>query len=250
MDNPWYDYAPFPKRPKLAWPKNARVAFCVVLPLEYYELLPAEELDQGQPLRRRVRQLHSRLPHLDAARVRQPHRHLPGARRARPLPDPRRRRGQRDGGRALSVPDRAVQEAEVRVHRPRHLGQPHDLVEDDRGRGEGRDRDLDRRDREGRRRDAQGLARPGIRREPAHAAAARRCRPRLRARLAERRPALPDEGRQEVRLDAQPAGMGRRAAALAARASTPRAIPTSSATPSSCCTTKAGRCSTCRSIPG
>ena len=42
MDNPWYDYAPFPKRPKLAWPKNARVAFCVVLPLEYYELQPPE----------------------------------------------------------------------------------------------------------------------------------------------------------------------------------------------------------------
>ena len=27
MDNPWYDYAPFPTRPKLAWPRNARVAF-------------------------------------------------------------------------------------------------------------------------------------------------------------------------------------------------------------------------------
>lgn len=43
MDNPWYDYAPFPTRPKLTWPKNARVAFCVVLPLEYYELLPPED---------------------------------------------------------------------------------------------------------------------------------------------------------------------------------------------------------------
>ena len=43
MDNPWYDYAPFPARPKLAWPRNARVAFCVVLTLEYYELLPAED---------------------------------------------------------------------------------------------------------------------------------------------------------------------------------------------------------------
>jgi peptidoglycan/xylan/chitin deacetylase (PgdA/CDA1 family) len=43
MDNPWYDYSPFPQRPKLTWPKNARVAFCVVLPLEYYELLPAED---------------------------------------------------------------------------------------------------------------------------------------------------------------------------------------------------------------
>ena len=42
MDNPWYDYAPYPKRPRLNWPKNARVAFCVVLPLEYFELIPAE----------------------------------------------------------------------------------------------------------------------------------------------------------------------------------------------------------------
>jgi peptidoglycan/xylan/chitin deacetylase (PgdA/CDA1 family) len=43
MDNPWYDYVPFPKRPRLNWPKNARVAFCVVLHLEYYELLPDEK---------------------------------------------------------------------------------------------------------------------------------------------------------------------------------------------------------------
>jgi allantoinase len=42
MDNPWYDYSPFPTRPKLHWPRNARVAFCVVLTLEYYELLPSE----------------------------------------------------------------------------------------------------------------------------------------------------------------------------------------------------------------
>jgi peptidoglycan/xylan/chitin deacetylase (PgdA/CDA1 family) len=42
MDNPWYDYAPFPTRPKLAWPRTARVAFCVVLSLEYYELQPPE----------------------------------------------------------------------------------------------------------------------------------------------------------------------------------------------------------------
>ena len=38
IDNPWYDYIPYPKRPRLAWPKNARVAFCVVLHLEYYAL--------------------------------------------------------------------------------------------------------------------------------------------------------------------------------------------------------------------
>jgi len=42
MDNPWYDYAPYPKRPKLNWPRNARVAFYVVLHLEYFELLPPD----------------------------------------------------------------------------------------------------------------------------------------------------------------------------------------------------------------
>ena len=42
MDNPWYDYSPFPRRPVLHWPKNARVAFCVMLTLEYYELQPEE----------------------------------------------------------------------------------------------------------------------------------------------------------------------------------------------------------------
>jgi peptidoglycan/xylan/chitin deacetylase (PgdA/CDA1 family) len=42
MDHALYDYSPFPKRPKLNWPRNARVAFCVVLHLEYFELMPAE----------------------------------------------------------------------------------------------------------------------------------------------------------------------------------------------------------------
>ncbi|HTR85666.1 MAG TPA: polysaccharide deacetylase family protein [Reyranella sp.] len=43
MDNPWYDYVPFPLRPRLHWPRNARVAFSVVLHLEYFELVPAED---------------------------------------------------------------------------------------------------------------------------------------------------------------------------------------------------------------
>lgn len=42
MDNPWYDYSPFPKRPRLNWPKNARVASFVLLHLEYWELIPNE----------------------------------------------------------------------------------------------------------------------------------------------------------------------------------------------------------------
>src|SRR5256885_10032040 len=42
MDNPWYAYVPFPQRPKLAWPRNARVAWFVLLHLEYWELMPDE----------------------------------------------------------------------------------------------------------------------------------------------------------------------------------------------------------------
>lgn len=43
MDNPWYEYSPFPKRPRLVWPGNARLAFAVVLHLEYWQLLAAED---------------------------------------------------------------------------------------------------------------------------------------------------------------------------------------------------------------
>src|SRR5262245_38905623 len=43
MDNPWDDYAPFPMRPRLTWTRNARVAFFVLLHLEYWELMPAED---------------------------------------------------------------------------------------------------------------------------------------------------------------------------------------------------------------
>lgn len=42
MDNPWYDYSPFPLRRKLAWPRNTRVASFVLLHLEYWELIPDE----------------------------------------------------------------------------------------------------------------------------------------------------------------------------------------------------------------
>lgn len=43
MDNPWYDYSPFPKRPLLTWPRNARVGWFVLLHLEYWELVPDEK---------------------------------------------------------------------------------------------------------------------------------------------------------------------------------------------------------------
>ena len=43
MDNPWYDYSPFPARPRLTWPRNARVAFFALLYVEYWELDPAQD---------------------------------------------------------------------------------------------------------------------------------------------------------------------------------------------------------------
>src|SRR5260370_40095387 len=43
MDHALYDYAPLPKRPLLTWPRNACVSFCVVLHLEYWQLLPDAE---------------------------------------------------------------------------------------------------------------------------------------------------------------------------------------------------------------
>ena len=43
MDNPWYDYSPFPRRPKLNWQRNARVGWFVLLHFEYWELIPDEK---------------------------------------------------------------------------------------------------------------------------------------------------------------------------------------------------------------
>ena len=42
MDHAWYDFSPFPKRPKIDWPKGARIAFSVVLHLEDWPLVPDE----------------------------------------------------------------------------------------------------------------------------------------------------------------------------------------------------------------
>ena len=252
MDNPWYDYAPYPKRPKFNWPRNARVAFYVVLHLEYYELLPPEGIVKDSRFTGEFGTYH---------------------------PDYRtwtqREYGNRTGiFRVLDVLDRYQIRAGVAVNAMAAERYPF-LMEQFRkrnyeiiGHGVSANRmisskmseaeekqeiaTLDRRDREGDRRGAQGLARPGIWREPAHAEAAGRCWPRLRSRLAQRRPALSDacRRRKEVRLAAQPAGMGRRAAALAAAHQHRALPPTSWATPSSCCITRAARCSTCRSIPG
>ncbi len=43
IDNPHYDHAPFHKRPPLAWPDGARIAFYAVLHLEYWALNAPED---------------------------------------------------------------------------------------------------------------------------------------------------------------------------------------------------------------
>jgi hypothetical protein len=40
MDHEHYDWWPLPKRGKLKWPGNARVAVCVVVNLEHLEWSP------------------------------------------------------------------------------------------------------------------------------------------------------------------------------------------------------------------
>ena len=250
MDNPWYDYVPFPQRPKLAWPRNARVGWFVLLHLEYWELIPDEKSHKDPRL---VGEFGSFVPDYRTWTQRE--------------------YGNRTGiFRVLDVLDRYQVRAGVAVNALAAERYPY-LIEQFKKRkyefiahGHSANRMITSKmseaeekaeiaeaiggHREGGGRAAQGLAGPGLWREPAHAEAFGRRRPRLRPRLAERRPALSDEGRQAVRVHAQPAGMGRRAAAPAAAHSRRHAIPIWSARPSSCCTRKAARCSTSRSIPG
>jgi allantoinase len=40
MDNEYYEWSPLVKRPALKWPNDARLALCVVVSLEHYELQP------------------------------------------------------------------------------------------------------------------------------------------------------------------------------------------------------------------
>ncbi|MBI4337196.1 MAG: polysaccharide deacetylase family protein [Chloroflexi bacterium] len=40
MDNDYYDFSPIVKRAALKWPDNARVALCVIVNLEHYEIQP------------------------------------------------------------------------------------------------------------------------------------------------------------------------------------------------------------------
>jgi allantoinase len=42
MDNPYYDWSPFPNRPPLRWPDDARVAVCVIVSLEHIEWVPPD----------------------------------------------------------------------------------------------------------------------------------------------------------------------------------------------------------------
>ena len=49
MDHAWYDFSPYPNRPQLDWPKGARIAFAVVLHLEYWPLAPDEGAHRDPP---------------------------------------------------------------------------------------------------------------------------------------------------------------------------------------------------------
>jgi peptidoglycan/xylan/chitin deacetylase (PgdA/CDA1 family) len=40
MDNPYYDWSPLPSRPRLTWPREARIAVAVLLTLEHFEWYP------------------------------------------------------------------------------------------------------------------------------------------------------------------------------------------------------------------
>jgi peptidoglycan/xylan/chitin deacetylase (PgdA/CDA1 family) len=43
MDHDYYDFSSLPTRPRLEWPDGARVAFCIIVNLEHYELEPPED---------------------------------------------------------------------------------------------------------------------------------------------------------------------------------------------------------------
>ncbi len=43
MDHDYYDFSSLPSRSRLEWPDGARVALCVIVNLEYYELDPPED---------------------------------------------------------------------------------------------------------------------------------------------------------------------------------------------------------------
>lgn len=50
MDHPHYPFSPMPTRPPLRWPEGARVAFWVLLHLEYWELDPPEDAVRDRTL--------------------------------------------------------------------------------------------------------------------------------------------------------------------------------------------------------
>ncbi len=43
MDHDYYDFSNINSRPRLKWPDGASVAFCVIVNLEHYELIPPED---------------------------------------------------------------------------------------------------------------------------------------------------------------------------------------------------------------
>jgi peptidoglycan/xylan/chitin deacetylase (PgdA/CDA1 family) len=203
MDHALYDYSPFPKRPKLNWPRNARVAFCVVLHLEYFELMPAENSYKDPRL---VNEFGNYVPDFRTWTQRE--------------------YGNRAGiFRVLDVLDRYQIRAGVAVNAMAAERYPF-LVEQFKKRkyefiahGISANRMITSKM-------SEAEEKQEIEASIAAIEKATGTRPkgwqgqdygesqRTPQLLADRRPALSDEGRQEIRLDAQPAGMGRRAATV------------------------------------
>ena len=81
MDNVLYQYSPIVERPKLAWPKKARIAFYAGLNIEHYEVdKPSTSIFQPErPDLLPIRSISA------LARLRRAHRHLANDGRARQM---------------------------------------------------------------------------------------------------------------------------------------------------------------------
>ena len=124
MDNPYYAYAPMPARPRLSWPNGARVAFWVLLHLEYWELDPPKEAVRDP---RFVSEFGNFFPDYRSWSQRE-YGNRVGIFRILEVLGPLRHQG--DGRRrlgrvrALSRPHRRVLKARLRVRRPRQPRDP------------------------------------------------------------------------------------------------------------------------------
>ena len=181
-----------PDRARAAWPGGARRSPARCFSISSIGSCCRRDGATRPALPRSVRRLQSRLPHLHLARIRQPRRHLPPARRARPHRPEGDGRRECERLRALSV---LVEEFRRRGYEFAAHGSHATRMLTSRM-SESRGARLHRVVHRARlARERQALRRAGSARtmpSRAHAGPARRGRPRIRRRLAERRPALPD----------------------------------------------------------